>query len=195
MKIIKLTTNRLYLREFQIEDWRAVHAYASQPEVHRFQPWEPSTPDSATRYVQYAIEQAQGQPRKEYVLAIEIREQQQVIGSCQLTIHNAQFQIGEIGYFLNSDYWGFGYATEAARALLEFGFSDLSLHRVFAQCDPRNRASIRVLERLGMQYEGHLRETMLIRDGWRDSLMYSLLVHEWTKVSEAFKKKGGSCVR
>jgi len=184
--MVTLTTARLNLREFQIEDWRAVHAYASQPEVHRFQPWEPSTPDSATRYVQYAMAQSQEQPRKEYALAIEIREQQKVIGSCQLTIHNAQFQSSEIGYFLNSGYWGFGYATEAARALLEFGFSALSLHRVFAQCDPRNRASIRVLERLGMQYEGHLRETMLIHDGWRDSLIYSLLVHEWTKESGIF---------
>jgi ribosomal-protein-alanine N-acetyltransferase len=72
-----------------------------------------------------------------------------------------------------------GYATETAQRLLRFGFATLGLHRIIGQCDPRNTASARVLERIGMRYEGHLRDTMLIRDGWRDSLIYSLLEQEW----------------
>lgn len=102
-----------------------------------------------------------------------------VIGACNLTIHSQRFRSGEIGYFIHPDYWRQGYATEAAQRLLRFGFGPLGLHRIIGQCDPRNTASAHLLERIGMRYEGHLRHTMLIRDGWRDALLYSLLEQEW----------------
>jgi RimJ/RimL family protein N-acetyltransferase len=69
-------------------------------------------------------------------------------------------------------------ATAAARHLIQIGFGEHNLHRIFATCDPRNTASAAVLRRLGMHYEGRMRETALIRDGWRDSDLYSLLAHE-----------------
>ena len=72
-----------------------------------------------------------------------------------------------------------GWATEAAGLLLRFGFNDLRLHRIAATCDPRNVASARVLEKIGMLYEGRLREALLIRDGWRDSSVYAILDREW----------------
>lgn len=177
--IISLDSPRLRLRDIGPDDWPAVFAYASRPEVYRYQPWGPSTPDDARAFVQHAIAQAQVAPRAVYLFAIERRTPGGVIGTCELTIQNRSFGSAEIGYFLHPDAWGCGYATEAVRRLLAFGFGDLALHRITAQCDPRNTASLRVLERSGMRYEGHLRETMLIRDGWRDSLLYSLLVHEW----------------
>lgn len=71
--------------------------------------------------------------------------------------------------------------TEVASTLLSFGFNTLNLHRIFATCDPRNVASECVLQKLGMHYEGRMRETMLLRDGWRDSVLYSLLEQEWQK--------------
>jgi [ribosomal protein S5]-alanine N-acetyltransferase len=80
------------------------------------------------------------------------------------------------------DYWGKGLATAAARQLVQLGFDEHDLHRIFATCDPRNIASAAVLQRLGMQYEGRMRETTLIRDGWRDSDLYSVLVDEWMPV-------------
>jgi hypothetical protein len=77
----------------------------------------------------------------------------------------------EISSFLHPDDCC-GYATEAAHQLLAFGFGELALHRITAQCNPRTIAAMRVLERVGMRYEGHLREPMRLRDGWRDSLIY-----------------------
>jgi ribosomal-protein-alanine N-acetyltransferase len=84
-----------------------------------------------------------------------------------------------MSYVVHPDLWGQGYATEIVGLLLRFGFEHLNLHRIMATCDPRNIASARVLEKIGMTYEGRQRHTMLIRDGWRDSSMYSLLDDEW----------------
>ena len=174
-----LTGERVTLRDFTHDDWRAVHAYSTRAEVYRFQPWGPNTPEQTREFVDGVIAQAQRQPRIEYNLAMALAATGEVIGAGSLGIRSREFGQGEIGYVVRSDYWGRGYGTEAARLLLEFGFTTLGLHRIFATCDPRNLASARVLEKIGMRYEGRLRDTMLIRDGWRDSLIYSLLEHEW----------------
>lgn len=80
-------------------------------------------------------------------------------------------------------HWGRGAGTAAARPALDVGFGVHGLHRIFATCDPRNVASGRVLAKAGMTYEGRMRETMLIRDGWRDSDLYAILDHEWRRPS------------
>jgi RimJ/RimL family protein N-acetyltransferase len=119
------------------------------------------------------------QPRREYTLAIILRATNVVIGACTLMIQRQQVWQGELGYFLHPGFWGHGYATEVAQHLLQFGFITLRLQRIVATCDPRNIASVRVLEKVGMHYEGRLHKHMLLRDGWRDSLVYSIHDHEW----------------
>lgn len=176
---LTLSSKRLLLRDFLLDDWPVVHAYAARPEVYRFQPWGPSTSTEARKFIELAMVEAQKLPRANYTLAIVLAATAQVIGSCSLVIHSEQFRHGEIGYFVHPDYWNRGYATEVTQLLLHFGFITCDLHRIIGTCDPRNTASVRVLEKVGMQREGRLRETMLIRDGWRDSLLYSLLKHEW----------------
>jgi [ribosomal protein S5]-alanine N-acetyltransferase len=75
--------------------------------------------------------------------------------------------------------WGRGVGTATGRALVRIGFEELGLHRIVGTCDPRNLASAAVLRKVGLTYEGHLRHTQLIRDGWRDSLTFSILEDEW----------------
>jgi [ribosomal protein S5]-alanine N-acetyltransferase len=176
---VQLTSQRLVLRDLELGDWPAVHAYASRPEVYRFQPWGPSTPAEAQAFVSEAMAQAQHTPREMYQLALLTDPHEPLIGVGSLRMHSREHRQGELGYVLHSAAWGRGYATEAAQRLLEFGFVTLGLHRIFATCDPRNTASARVLEKLGMQREGQFRHAMMVRDGWRDSLMYSVLDHEW----------------
>jgi RimJ/RimL family protein N-acetyltransferase len=170
---------RLILREITEADLPAVHAYSVRPEVARYQPWGPNTPEESRAFVDRAIAEAQTDPRAVYQLAITRVDGGQLIGSAGLTVHSVEHGQGEIGYLLHPEAWGSGYATEAARLLLGFGFDELQLHRIFATCDPRNEASVSVLKRLGLIYEGRLRETMRLRDGWRDSLCYSILAREW----------------
>lgn len=74
--------------------------------------------------------------------------------------------------------------TAIGRELLELGFGELGLHRIFATCDPRNVGSVRVPGKLGMTYEGRLRHAMLVKDGWRDSEVFSVLEDEWARLSE-----------
>jgi RimJ/RimL family protein N-acetyltransferase len=84
-----------------------------------------------------------------------------------------------IGYCFNKTYWGKGYATEAVRALLEFGFNRLTLHRISANCDPSNVASNRVLMKAGMKLEGRLRENLRVKGRWRDTMVYGILEREY----------------
>lgn len=180
---LTLTGPRLVLRDFAPDDWPDVYAFASPPEAAQFQTWGPHSPEDSRGYVVRAIASAQDDPRLRFRLATVLSAQGKVIGAGDLKIHSQHFRNGEIGYAIHPDYWGQGYATEVARLLLEFGFASLGLHRIGGTCDPRNIASARVLEKVGMQYEGRLRETLLIRDGWRDSSLYSILEHEWRAVA------------
>ena len=86
---------------------------------------------------------------------------------------------GFLGYCLHSDVWGRGYATEASLTLLRLGFGQLDLHRIATTCDVDNGASARVLEKIGMQREGRLRHSTLLRGEWRDHYVYGILRDEW----------------
>jgi ribosomal-protein-alanine N-acetyltransferase len=83
---------------------------------------------------------------------------------------------------LTRRYWGQGYATETGKALLTFGFDGLGLHRIFATCDPANVPSAHVLEKIGMQREGRIREHKWAKRRWRDSLLYAILDYECTQL-------------
>jgi RimJ/RimL family protein N-acetyltransferase len=163
------------LRPIKEDDWPAVHTWASQERVCRYQVWGPNTPEQTRAFVAQAADAWTSSPRTRFVYAITLGGA--VVGNCELK-HHGRDQ-GELGYALHPDHWGKGLASAAASRLLQLGFEEQRLHRIFATCDPRNVASAAVLRRLGMSFEGRMRETILIRDGWRDSDLYSILIHEW----------------
>ncbi|BCJ40133.1 N-acetyltransferase [Actinoplanes ianthinogenes] len=156
-------------------DWPAVHEFAQLPEVCRYQAWGPNTEAETEAFVREVAALWQARPQNRFVFAIV--SDGVVAGSAELKLRDNQQ--AEIGYSLHPAFWGRGLATAAARQLLALAFGEHGRHRVFATCDPRNEASARVLTRLGMRYEGRMRETVLIRDGWRDSDLYAVLAPEW----------------
>jgi len=166
-------------REFSLDDWPMVHDYASRPEACRYQPWGPNSPDDSRPYVEMAVTSAREQPRSSYILAVVLAATGRVIGAGALQVRNRRSRSGEIAYIIHPEQWGQGYATVAG-VLLEFGFTTLGLHRVSGVCDPRNTASGCVLHKAGMQYQGRLREALLLRDGWRDTALYSILEQDYT---------------
>jgi RimJ/RimL family protein N-acetyltransferase len=111
-------------------------------------------------------------------LAITLRADGRQIGGIGLRIEQ-QHQHAELGYWLGEAYWGKGYATEAAREVLRYGFEDLGLHRVFATHFGHNPASGRILKKLGMHHEGCQREHLLKWGEFVDSEMYGILRREW----------------
>jgi RimJ/RimL family protein N-acetyltransferase len=101
------------------------------------------------------------------------------IGKCTLIHFCEEHRRAEIGYILHRPRWGRGLATEACSALLEHAFSDLGLHRLEADTDPDNAASIALLEKLGFKREGRLRQRWRAGGEWRDSLWFGLLAGDW----------------
>lgn len=179
MKDLSLKTNRLVLREFDELDWQAVHEYASDLKVVRYMTWGPNTKKESQGFIQRVILRQQEKPRRNYEFAVVLKAEDRLIGGCGINISNPGDQGGWIGYCFNRHFWREGYATETARALLSFGFDRLKLHRIFATCDTKNIASAGVLDKIGMQREGHLREYEWVRGRWRDSFLYAILDYEW----------------
>lgn len=172
----ELVTPRLLLRDFRFADEAAVHAYASDPKATVFTDWGPND-TAATRefIVQAAAEAHSPTGARTYTLAAVLRATDDVIGAAGLVVEEVAPRSGSIGYVIHPAFWSRGYATEAAARLLQFGFTDLRLHRIWATCRPDNRPSARVLEKVGMQLEGQLRDHILIRGQWRDSLLYAAI--------------------
>jgi [ribosomal protein S5]-alanine N-acetyltransferase len=175
---LRLETERLILREFRQEDCLPVQEYASDPEVVRYMFWGPNTEQQTKDFIRKVLASRSGHPRSAYDIVLINKVDSRLIGACGLYIRSVENKEGEIGYVLNRHFWNQGYVTEAARKVISFGFEDLGLHRIFATCDPANTGSFRVMEKIGMQREGYLREHKLMRGIWRDSLLYSILNSE-----------------
>lgn len=132
------------------------------------------------KFVTEAMVDAAENKRARFCLVVEYKGQ--VIGAGELRVTDWYNECAEIGYVLHPAYWGQGFATEIANILLAFGFEQLDMHRIFATCDPENIASFKVMEKVGFQSEGRIRDHMRINGGWRDSLVYSMLSDEWQGV-------------
>jgi len=179
--ITNLNTKRVILREIEESDWIDVHKYASQKEVCQYQPWGPNTEIETKEFIHQVIIDAKKVPRTRFAFAILVKETNSFIGTVEFNIRDQQNKIGEIGYIVHPSYWGMGYASEVAKEVISFGFLQYKLHRIYATCDVRNIASAKVLEKCGLILEGRMREDLLLRDGWRDTYLYSILEHEWEK--------------
>jgi len=177
--MVQISTERLLLREFEATDGPGLHAFESLPEVTRYQSFAPRSLAESHDFVMASIEAAGEDPRRVYDLVVIVKTEDRVIGRCGFAIGDPDDEQAVLWYTLHPDSWGHGYAPEAARAMVNFGFRELGLHRIWADTDPENVASIRVLEKLGLRREGHLRENARINDAWADSLIYAILESEW----------------
>ncbi|QBD80414.1 N-acetyltransferase [Ktedonosporobacter rubrisoli] len=174
-----LSTDRLILREFERDDWQDVFAYQVDPLYLRYVPWTNRTEQDVRAFVQTFINWRDERPRRKFQFAIVLREEGRLIGNCGIRMNTASARMADIGYELDSRYWGRGYATEAARALLTFGFDKLALHRIWAECIAENTGSAHVLEKIGMHNEGHLHQNEWMKNRWWDTLLYAILDSEW----------------
>ena len=167
----------LTLRPLEATDWEAVHSWGSLLEFCRYQAWGPDTPEQSRAFVETAVAARSQAPQTRYPYLACVGRRP--VGMGEVWVRQAGHRQGEIAYGLHPRCWGRGLGTALGRALLRIAFEELALHRVYATCDPRNLGSAGVIRRLGMTYEGRLRHTMLIRDGWRDSEIHSILEDEW----------------
>ena len=178
-----LATARLRLRPVTSTDADALFALHSSPYVLRYwdaPPWRDR--DRADRFIAACRQMAEeGSGAR---LVIEDVCDGRFIGWCGLTRWNPDYRSASLGYCLGQTAWGHGYATEAARALLQWAFDTLDLNRVQAETDTRNVASAHVLEKLGFVREGTLREDCVVDGDVSDSWVYGLLRRDWRPSSQ-----------
>ncbi len=147
---MRLHTPRLLLREFEAEDWEAVQEYAGDPTAVSFRLFGPCTDEETRTLIQALTRQVHPFPRTLYDLAIVRTADNRLIGGCDIGLLADNSSEAAMGYGLNRAYWGQGYMTEAAAALLAFGFAEWNIERFRADVEPDNIASARVLEKVGM---------------------------------------------
>ena len=179
-KIPTLETDRLILRKMLVSDAEDVYAYSCRDDVTEFLTWTPHpTPAYTADYLRYL---GQRYSVGDYFnWAVVEKKSGRVIGSCGFTRFDFPNDSGEIGYVFHPDFGGRGYATEAAREVLRFGFVALKLHRIEAKYLKGNERSGLLLERLGMSFEGERREAMLVKGAYRTVGTYSMLVREYRR--------------
>ena len=174
-----LKTSRLFLREFVPEDWTAVYAYHSDPLYLRYYDWTERSETDVREFVQMFLDWQKQRPRTKFQLAIIHQEEDRLIGNCGIRINDSKQREANIGYELDSRYWDQGYATEAARAILHFGFTELNMQRIWAECVADNVGSARVLEKIGMRLEARELKKEFIKNAWRDYLIFAINSRNW----------------
>jgi RimJ/RimL family protein N-acetyltransferase len=173
-----LHTDRLRLRPFADRDADALFALHSNPRVLRYWDSPPWTgPERAAGFIADCRQRAEEGTGVR--LAIDRVSDGAFIGWCSLSRWNPDFRSASLGYILDEPAWGHGYATEAARAVLQWAFDNLDLNRVQAETDTRNVASAHVLEKNGFMREGTLREDCIVNGEVSDSWVFGLLRREW----------------
>ena len=192
-----LLTPRLVLRLMTMADVDAIHAYQSRDDVCRYLLFEPRARDTVAEKVLAHSQATRLAADGDYLqLALELRETEdapgQLIGDSYFTVASVEHSRGEIGWTMHPDYTGRGYATEAARAVLHLAFATLGLHRVFAELDPRNGASIAMCRRVGMREEAYFVRDMWFKGDWADTGVYAILADEWRSQQETLSKRAPS---
>lgn len=174
-----LRTERLQLRPLEMADAPRIQELAAAREVAEMtlripHPYEDGM---AEAWITEIAEAAGKGERVVFAVAIDSGG---LIGAAGLEVEPAHRR-AELGYWIGVPYWNRGFATEAARAVTDYGFRDLDLHRIYATVFPKNPASARVLEKIGMALEGRLREHVRKWEVQEDVEYYAVLASEWTR--------------
>jgi RimJ/RimL family protein N-acetyltransferase len=175
-----LKTTRLTLRPFEIGDLAALHDLFGREDVSRYLMWEPMDIDQARALLERRVGQTRITSELEAILLAAVdTETGRMVGEFMLRLKSAPSHQGEIGWSIHPDVQGRGLATEGAREMLRLGFDDMGLHRIVAGCDPRNVASLRVMEHLGMRREAQFVESEFLKDEWIGEIICAMLESEW----------------
>jgi RimJ/RimL family protein N-acetyltransferase len=178
-----IQTARLTLRCLSNEDADALFAYRSDPDVARFQSWVPESLGEVQQFIARMREQEFGAVGW-YQIAIALQNTPGIIGDLGIHILESEPRIAEIGITLAPSFQSKGFATEALKAVLSFLFIDMHKHRVIASVDPRNTASMKLMERAGFRQEGLHRKSFWLKNEWVDDAVFALLESDWNEKSD-----------
>lgn len=172
---MNLKTERLLLRNYKTEDWERVHIYGSNPDFSKYELWGPNTLEDTHKFVAEMVQQTEANPRYKFDFAVCLKENELLIGGCGIRRETESSQVANLGWAINPEFQRNGYATEVARALIDYGFQKLNLSVIYATCDTRNAPSYKVMEKLGMKKVGFIKGTKEVKGYVRDSYRYEIL--------------------
>ena len=170
-KIIIAETERLILRRYKKEDVQDLFEYLSDNEVVKYEPYKPLTFDEAKENLEWRI-------GTDEMFAVELKNSHKMIGNVYMG--KRDFEALEMGYVFNRNYWGHGFAAESCKSLIEQAFSN-GVHRIYAECDPDNKSSWKLLEALDFKREAHFRKNVYFwkdeteKAIWKDTYVYAKL--------------------
>lgn len=173
-----LTTERMLLRELRQEDAADVFVFRSDPYVQRFNAEPMKAVAEAEEFIEWMLAQYRNQ--KHLLWGVALQNEDKVIGLVGFGDWSRHHNRAMLGYDLAQAYWGQGFASEAVKRSIRFGYEEMGLHRIEAETIADNSESVRMLQRLGFQLEGLRRGYSLEDDGvYHDSAMYALLRQEY----------------
>jgi RimJ/RimL family protein N-acetyltransferase len=175
---LPIETDRLLLRKYKDTDVKDIIEYSADLVIAEDVDWEP-TEDGIKKFMAKQRDVNPDEDPKWLGLAIELKEEGKVIGTIGIGVLSREHKQGIVGWALGVAYQRHGYATEAARAILEFGFKSLKFHRIIAKSDAKNTRSWLLMERIGMRREAYFRHSKFQKKEWRDKLVYAILSDEW----------------
>jgi RimJ/RimL family protein N-acetyltransferase len=178
--IRQLESKRLILRLFRSSDVEAFFSYRCDPGIAKYQLWEPFTRDQALDFVHKYKSAKAFVPGEWFGFAIELKETGQLIGDLALKVESKDYAQAEVGFNLAPKFQKQGFASEAVFCILDYLFTELSLHRVYAIIDSQNKAAEAVLKKVDMRKEGHFVQNIRVKGNWGDEYFYAILKQEWT---------------
>ncbi|GKU80103.1 GNAT family N-acetyltransferase [Paenibacillus sp. L3-i20] len=171
----QLYTERLHLRKMQMSDSSSLFKIWSDPDVTKFMNVSNFTDETQAQEMIRILDEL-SQENKAIRFSIIELESNEIIGTCGYNFLDFENQKAEIGYDIAKSFWGRGYASEAIRTLLEYGFSSLNMNRIEAKVEPENVNSIKLLQNLNFTFEGTLRQYERVNEKFNDLNIYSKLV-------------------
>lgn len=183
-----LNTERLFMRSLNINDAEVLFKYRSDSVANQYQGWIPATINDSVKFINNRISSTIDEVNTWFQFAIIKKENNELIGDIGIHFFDKDKYQVEIGFTLDKNQQGNGYATEALKEVINYLFDKLTKRRIIASIDPRNHKSINLVSRLGFRKEAHFKESVLLNNKWFDDTVYALLKDEWNGKNKSHKE-------
>jgi RimJ/RimL family protein N-acetyltransferase len=180
-KNLAMKTARLLLRPIRLDDAEAVFTYRSDLITNQYQGWIPKTIHDVYDFIEKRVTSTIDVVNTWYQLVITRKKDGELIGDIGIHFLDSDKKQVEIGYTLDKNQHGKGYATEAVTEIINYLFNELNKRRIITSMDPRNIKSIKLVERLGFRKEAHFKESIFMNGEWADDFVYAILKDEWIR--------------
>lgn len=179
-KIPTLETKRLVLRKLKVSDYADMYEYSKSDKVTKYLLWR-SHPDARYTRDYLSFVQTQYRTGNFFDWAVVEKETNKMIGTCGFARLDFENNLAEIGYVINPAYWRRGYATEAVKRVIDYGFEDLNIHRIEARYIVGNEVSRRVMEKCGMSFEGIHKSSLYVKEEYVSVGYCSIVADDYIK--------------